>query len=290
VGMSLWRWVLAGVLSSIVLLAACGRGKNPAPAPTGALVSNPAPTAAPARTPASAPSPAAAPAPATTPTSTPTASPTGMLPLAAAPAATPTPAPAPTASPAPTPTPTAGNSGVVGSQLYLLACGRCHGPDAKGRTIGTMVSPPIVGKPKTYLLARIRVTPEAYWNSQMPTFTPPQLSDAEFDEVYQYLLSLGQAPTLAGPAAPSPTPFPGDNLAEGKYLYRLTCGTCHGPDGKGRDVAFTIVPSILGKTKEYLLGSVRQPPPLMIPFTPEELGDADFDKLYQYILTLEEAA
>jgi len=293
--MAFWRLVLTGVVVGLVLLAACGQGKNPAPAPAGAPASNPAPVATPALTPASTtlltPTPVPPPTPNSTPpaTPTPTATPTGTLPPAAPPAATPTPTPAPTAPAAPNPTLTPGDSLVEGKYLYSLTCGICHGPDGKGRTFGTMVSPPIVGLPKAFILARLRVLPESYFNFQMPQFRPAQLSDAEFDKIYQYIFILEQAPTLAALSVPIPPPPPGDSLAQGKYLYSLTCGTCHGADGKKRDLAFMVVPTILGKTKGYLLERARQPPPLMIPFAPTELSDADFDKIYQYILTLEEA-
>jgi len=47
---------------------------------------------------------------------------------------------------------------------------------------------------------------------------------------------------------------------------------------------------LLGKSKSVLLGVIRNPPALMLPIPPEEISDADFDKLYQYILTLETAS
>ncbi|MFH1482920.1 MAG: cytochrome c [Chloroflexota bacterium] len=73
-------------------------------------------------------------------------------------------------------------------------------------------------------------------------------------------------------------------MEEGRRLYSLTCATCHGANGKG--IAATGAPPLLGRTKESLLGVMRNPPPLMPPIPPGQLSDADFDKVYQYILTL----
>lgn len=122
----------------------------------------------------------------------------------------------------------------------------------------------------------------------MPQFRPAHLSDEDVHKIYLYMVLLEQSPDVAAEPIPA-APIQGGSLAQGKYLFTLTCATCHEADGKGRELPFVTVPSILGTTKENLVAAVRQPPPGMIPFTPEELTNTDLDNIYQYILTLEKA-
>jgi hypothetical protein len=92
------------------------------------------------------------------------------------------------------------------------------------------------------------------------------------------------APTPTPTPAPTPTPTPTDTLAEGKYLYILYCGDCHGVDGKGT----TNGGRLLGLPKKSLIDADRMPLAFMdMPTSPSGLSDEDFDKVYQYLLTME---
>jgi len=46
---------------------------------------------------------------------------------------------------------------------------------------------------------------------------------------------------------------------------------------------------LLGIPREVLLKGTREPPPNMDRISPEQLSDENFEKIYQYLLSLEKA-
>ena len=150
--------------------------------------------------------------------------------------------------------------------LLLAACARQAAPQPTA-TLAT--THPLTPAPSPTAAATPTRTPTP---TPLPTPTPTTTPT--------------RTPTATPAPAPTHTPTPTDTLAEGKRLYTLTCGVCHGADGKGNPA--TTAGPLLRRTKASLLGAIRYPPALMAPITPEELSDADFDKIYEYILTLEQ--
>ena len=149
---------------------------TPWPKPTPTPTQTPVPTATPTRTPI--PVPTATLAPGVTPSPTPIPQPT----------ATPTPTPVATATPVPTPTSSGGAN--AGKQLYSdVGCAACHGADGKGGPI----APPVI----RFSADQIRTAagngdriPGSKYPRPMSPITVGDLSNAELDQIIQYMLTL----------------------------------------------------------------------------------------------------
>jgi mono/diheme cytochrome c family protein len=113
----------------------------------------------------------------------------------------------------------AGTAAQAGRALFVSnGCSACHGDQAQGN-----IGPPIAGTGLTFaeVLHQVRQP-----KGQMPPFSPQQVSDAQVQQIYAYLESLGPptptpAPTAATPAvasgsasaAPAPVTINVDTIA-----------------------------------------------------------------------------
>ena len=157
--------------------------------------------------------------------------------------------------------------------LLLAACGsKAPAQRAPTLTPTPRTTPALTPTPTLTLTPTPTPTPAA-----TPTVTPPPPPTPTRTP------TPTPAPTPSPTPAPTPAPTPTDTLAEGKYLYILFCGVCHGADGKGT----TGAGPLLGLPEAVLLEAAKVPPGDM-PTSPWELSDEDFDKVYQYLLTLEQ--
>lgn len=87
----------------------------------------------------------------------------------------------------------------------------------------------------------------------------------------------GQQQTEAAPKAkPS-----AEELASGKQTYQSFCLACHGPDAKG-----ALGPPLMGHSRDQIVTKVRESKGKMPAFSPQQLSDADLDKLVKFLENL----
>lgn len=103
--------------------------------------------------------------------------------------------------------------------------------------------------------------------------------------LFLFALSTVALAACGSPAASGQTATPA-SIEQGKELYTVNCGACHGADGRGSDQA----PTVFGHTAEQVREQVRDPMGEMIAFPADRLSDEDLALIVDYITSVEAEA
>ncbi len=127
--------------------------------------------------------------------------------------------------------------------LYGKNCAGCHGPDGKG---GAAIGP---GDPVYLAIADdatiFRVTADGVPGTAMPAFAQSSggmLTAEQINAIVSGMRARWAKPNILRDANPPPyrAQAPGDPR-RGANVYSVCCSSCHGPDGRGWQVASSIV-------------------------------------------------
>ena len=127
--------------------------------------------------------------------------------------------------------------------LYKPNCSGCHGAEGRGGPAVSLADPVYLGLVDDATLRR--VTANGVPGTPMPAFARSAggtLTDPQIDVLVQESRARWAKPGALGGASPPSylASAPGD-AGRGAEVYETFCASCHGPDGKGRDKAGSIV-------------------------------------------------
>jgi cytochrome c oxidase subunit 2 len=139
----------------------------------------------------------------------------------------------------------------AGKQLYA-ACAACHGAQAEGNP--ALHAPKLSGQGDWYVQRQLkyfkngaRGTHEKdVFGKMMAPMAATLGDDTAIDNVSAYIKTL--------PDNPAPATIKG-SANDGQRLYGSTCGTCHGPDGRG--VRTMNAPGLKGMSDWYLVTQLK---------------------------------
>jgi len=139
----------------------------------------------------------------------------------------------------------------AGKQLYAV-CAACHGVQAEGNP--ALNAPKLSGQGDWYLQRQLkyfkngaRGTHEKdVFGKMMAPMAATLADDTAIDNVSAYIKTL--------PDNPAPATVKG-SANDGQRLYGSTCGTCHGPNGRG--VQAMNAPGLKGMSDWYLVTQLK---------------------------------
>ncbi len=145
---------------------------------------------------------------------------------------------------------TAGDAG-AGKLLYAV-CASCHGAQAEGNP--ALHAPKLSGQGDWYLHRQLKSFKQGargthdndVFGKMMAPMAATLVDDTAIDNVSAYIKTLpdGRAPaTVTG------------NADNGRHLYVSTCGTCHGPNGRG--VQQMNAPGLKGMSDWYMVTQLK---------------------------------
>jgi cytochrome c oxidase subunit 2 len=138
----------------------------------------------------------------------------------------------------------------AGKPLYAM-CGACHGSQGEGNL--AMNAPKLSGQGDWYLKRQLGYFKQGargthdkdVYGKQMAPMAATLENDAAMNNVVAYIKTLPDKPAQ---------PTLKNNAANGRDLY-LTCGTCHGADGRGRQA--TNAPRLAGMSDWYMVTQLK---------------------------------
>ncbi|MSQ51991.1 MAG: c-type cytochrome [Betaproteobacteria bacterium] len=145
----------------------------------------------------------------------------------------------------------AAGDAVAGKQRYAV-CAACHGAQGEGNL--ALNAPKLSGQEDWYLKRQLKnyklgargTHDKDVFGKMMAPMAATLGDDAAIDNVGAYIKSL--------PDNPAPATVKG-NANNGKNLYVTTCGTCHGPSGRGLQA--TNAPRLAGMSDWYLVTQMK---------------------------------
>jgi cytochrome c oxidase subunit 2 len=138
----------------------------------------------------------------------------------------------------------------AGKPLFAV-CAACHGSQGEGNS--ALSAPKLSGQGDWYLKRQLNYFKHGtrgthdkdVYGKQMAPMAATLADDAAMDNVVAYIRTLPDHP-----APPTLT----NNAAEGQNLY-VTCGTCHGWDGRGMQA--TNAPRLAGMSDWYMVTQLK---------------------------------
>jgi len=139
----------------------------------------------------------------------------------------------------------------AGKQLYAV-CAACHGVQAEGNP--ALHAPKLSGLGDWYLQRQLKnyklgargAHEKDVFGKMMAPMAATLADDTAIDNVSAYIQSLS--------GSPAPATVKG-NASNGQRLYVTTCGTCHGPNGRG--VQAMNAPGLKGMSDWYLVTQLK---------------------------------
>jgi len=149
-----------------------------------------------------------------------------------------------------------------GGTLYGTFCAACHGPAGEGMRYAGMPAFPAIGNPDFLALVSddfLRQTVRhGRRGRRMPSWGESEggLRPAEIDSVVAWVRAMGGV-------APRPDAKPqrwvAADAGQGRELYALNCGACHGQKGEGGEGPALADPVLLANaTDTYFVETIRQ--------------------------------
>jgi mono/diheme cytochrome c family protein len=127
--------------------------------------------------------------------------------------------------------------------LYKQNCSGCHGAEGKGGAAVALANPVYLALVNDSTLRQI--TANGVPGTLMPAFARSAggtLTDGQIDLIVQQMRARWANPSALGGDTPPPrSPSTPGNAAHGGGVYQTSCAMCHGPGGRGSDVAGSIV-------------------------------------------------
>lgn len=165
---------------------------------------------------------------------------------------------------------TSGGSDVSGEELYGQLCSPCHGASGEGTALGYELQHPV--RELSVWVVRNGRPGDEFEGSSMASYSPQIASDAQLDEIWDYLDSFPQPTT-------------------GEGLYLDYCRNCHGTDALGGVVAKDISDKGFADALERIrdgagLGDVGARMLYMPAFGADVISDAEVQLVVDYIATL----
>jgi len=144
----------------------------------------------------------------------------------------------------------AGGSAAAGKALYAV-CAGCHGAQAEGNP--ALHAPKLAGQGDWYLTRQLKnyklgargTHDKDVFGKMMAPMAATLADDAAIADVVAYIKTL--------PDKPAPATVAG-NAHEGRRDY-VTCGACHGPEGRGLQA--TNAPALAGMSDWYLVTQLK---------------------------------
>jgi cytochrome c oxidase subunit 2 len=138
----------------------------------------------------------------------------------------------------------------AGKTLYAV-CAACHGFQGEGNP--AMHAPKLSGQGDWYLQRQLKYFKQGargthdkdVYGKQMAQMAMVLVNEAAINDVVAYIKTL--------PDNPAPATLK-DTMSNGRNLY-VTCGTCHGPDGRGRQA--TNAPRLAGMSDWYMVTQLK---------------------------------
>jgi cytochrome c oxidase subunit 2 len=139
----------------------------------------------------------------------------------------------------------------AGKQLYAV-CAACHGAQAEGNP--ALHAPKLSGLGDWYLQRQLKnyklgvrgAHDKDVFGKMMAPMAATLADDTAIDNVSAYIQSLS--------GSPAPATVKG-NASNGQRLFVTTCGTCHGPNGRG--VQAMNAPGLKGMSDWYLVTQLK---------------------------------
>ena len=139
----------------------------------------------------------------------------------------------------------------AGRPLYAV-CAACHGAQAEGNP--ALHAPKLSGQADWYLQRQLKYFKQGtrgahdkdVFGKMMAPMAATLGDDTAIDNVSAYIKTL--------PDNPAPATVKG-TASDGQELYRSTCGTCHGPNGRG--VRAMNAPGLKGMSDWYLVTQLK---------------------------------
>jgi cytochrome c oxidase subunit 2 len=139
----------------------------------------------------------------------------------------------------------------AGKQLYAV-CAACHGSQAEGNP--ALHAPKLSGQGDWYVQRQLKYFKNGargthdkdVFGKMMAPMAATLADDAAIDNVSAYIKTL--------PDSPAPATVTG-SPNDGQKLYVSTCGTCHGPNGRG--VQAMNAPGLKGMSDWYLATQLK---------------------------------
>ena len=139
-----------------------------------------------------------------------------------------------------------GGDAEAGKALYAV-CAACHGAEGEGNPATN--APKLSGQGDWYLKRQLNYFKQGargahekdVFGKQMAPMAATLADDAAMNNVVAYIRTLPDNPAQ---------PTLKNNAANGRNLY-LTCGTCHGSDGRG--IQATNAPRLAGMSDWYMV-------------------------------------
>jgi cytochrome c oxidase cbb3-type subunit III len=127
--------------------------------------------------------------------------------------------------------------------LYRQNCSGCHGAQGKRGAAVSLADPVYLALVDDATLRR--VTSDGVPGTLMPAFARSAggtLTERQIDVLVHEVRARWAKPNaLASASPPSYLPSSSGHAARGAEVYQTFCASCHGPGGKGRDKAGSIV-------------------------------------------------
>jgi cytochrome c oxidase subunit 2 len=138
----------------------------------------------------------------------------------------------------------------AGTQLNAV-CASCHGPQGEGNP--ALHAPKLAGQGDWYLKRQLRqfkhgargAHDKDVFGKMMAPMAATLADDAAIDNVSAFIKTLPDTPVPA---------TVGGNAKNGQQRY-LTCGTCHGSDGRG--IEATNAPRLKGMSDWYMVTQLK---------------------------------
>ena len=145
----------------------------------------------------------------------------------------------------------AAGDAAAGKPLYAV-CAACHGLQAEGNP--ALHAPKLSGQGDWYLHRQLKNYKQGargthdkdVFGKMMAPMAATLANDTAIDNVSAYIMTL--------PDNPAPATVTG-NANKGQNLYVTTCGTCHGPNGRG--VQQMNAPGLKGMSDWYLVTQLK---------------------------------
>jgi mono/diheme cytochrome c family protein len=127
--------------------------------------------------------------------------------------------------------------------LYQQNCSGCHGANGKGGAAVSLGDPVYQAVVDDATIRRIMTNGAP--GTLMPAFARSAggtLTEKQIDVLVHGMRARWANPSALGGDSPPPyTPSTPGNAARGASVYQTSCALCHGPGGRGGDVAGSIV-------------------------------------------------
>jgi ubiquinol-cytochrome c reductase cytochrome c subunit len=166
-----------------------------------------------------------------------------------------------------------------GAELYVAACGTCHGSQGEGTANG----PPIAdaGAASADFQLRTGRMPRTQPPGGQSLPKPPAFGEQDIRDLVAYVASLGNGP-------PIPEVDLDASVSDGMRLFVATCAPCHGATGAGGAVGGGwLAPSLDRASPRIVVEAMLTGPGQMPAF---DLPDDDVNAIAAYVEHLRTAA